>query len=212
MTISKQEVDQMAIFMRALNGEPSQPVARASDEQQNIAPSAIYNTSSEIATQDMKVILERFYRAADGAVGKVNDEAVHDRSLREALVTERTPHGSRVGDWEIQVREEGKRKYYDVVQTSGAACIASDLMLYEAAYGLVRILNEGGKLNSQEAINLLRYEQNYVSAVNDAVLCKHYLVKNPRDARTPVFEAKYSAAKQRAVTARDLVNAIAEQY
>jgi hypothetical protein len=211
MTISRQEVDQMANFMRALNGTPSQPVSGA-DFPTGAAQPAMYNTSNETATQDMKLILERFYAAADGAVNKVNEEAIHDRSLREALVTERTDHGSRVGDWEIQVREEGKRKYYDVVQTEGSACIASDLLLYEAAYGLVRILNEGGKLNSREAINLLRYEQSYASAVNDAVRCKHYLVKNPKDVRTPVFEAKYSAAKQRAITARDLVNAIADQY
>lgn len=204
MTVSKNEVDQMASFMRALN-------ASSVEEQHSLdKPVRTVPVESESATQEMKIILERFHAAAGGAVTKVNEEAVYDRDLREALVTERTSRGARVGNWEILVHEHGKRKFYDVVHIDGISCIAADLVLYEAAHGLVRILNEGGRLNSREAVNLLRAEQDYTSAVNDAVLYRHYM-KNPKDARIAVFEAKYSAAKQRAITARNMVTSIAEQ-
>lgn len=203
MTPSKQEVDQMASFIRTLSATTSEePVA---------APSTRLDEGTITDGQQMKSILSRFYAATDNAVNSLTHEAIHDRELREALITERTPNGSRIGDWEIRLREEGKRKFYDIVQEGGGVCIASDLLLYEAAHGLVRILNSGGRLNSIPAINLLRAEQDYAAALNDAVLYRHYLVKHPKDVRSHVFEAKYSAAKHRAISARNKVVAIFEQ-
>lgn len=203
MTVNQQDIDQMAMFMRALKGEHPAPTDLATPSQKPVAAGA---------SQEMKLILERFHTAAGNAVTKVNDEAAYDRDLREALMTERTDAGSRIGDWNIEMRQEGKRKFYNVVQADGATCIATDLLLYEAAHGLVRILNNGGRLNSKAAINLLRAEQEYAGALNDAVLYKHYLVKNPNDRRVGIFEAKYSAATRRAISAREEVFAIADQH
>ena len=207
MTPNKQEVDQMANFMRALNTQPSAlaPAMLLSEQQEPAISRTPLSPGAIGGIQEMKSILERFYTASQS----ITEEASSDPELREALMTERTSRGSRIGEWEIQVREDGKRKFYDVVQIDGSACIASDLLLYEAAHGLVRILNGGGKLNSKPALGLLRAEQDYASALNDAVLYKHYIVKNPRGARTPIYEAKYSAAKQRAIAARDTVTSFA---
>ena len=88
------------------------------------------------------------------------------------------------------------------MRSDGTTCIAENLFLYEAAHGLVRILNAGGKINSREAMGLLRAEDDYATALNEAARYKHYITKNPRDARKSVFEAKFSAARQRAIQAR----------
>ena len=173
MTVSKHDIDQMSNFMRALNVENTSSASLREPEGARADTRAPVRSDSR-ATYEMKTILERFHAAAGDAVGKLNEDATYDRDLREALVTERTVHGSRIGNWEIRVREDGSRKFYDVVQIDGSVCIASDLLLYEAAHGLVRILNSGGKVNSYETINLLRAEQDYASALNDAVLYKHY--------------------------------------
>jgi hypothetical protein len=211
MTVSRDEVNQMASFMRALNT----PETFEADYQPTPLAESIHRPRSSPTVipgvQEMKDILTRFHAAADGAVQRATTEAASNAVLREALITERTPHGTRIGGWEIQMRQDGKRKFYDVVTGDGTNCIASDLTLYEAAHGLVRILNNGGRLNSQDAINLLRAEQDYTCALNDAVLYKHYLTKNPHDKRVAVFEAKYSAAKSRAIIARDNVTAISER-
>jgi hypothetical protein len=204
MPVNKDDIAQMAGFMRALNApEQHEPGIQLSEQNQPSSGSMRSGSIDQTATQDMKLILERFYTAADNAADIVNDQATYDRELREALHTEETPGGSRIGNWEITIREEGRRKFYNVGQ--GEVYIASDLLLYEAAQGLVRILNNGGRLNSPQAINLLRLEQVYASALNDAVLYKHYLVKHSHDPRLAVFEARYSAAKHRAITARDRI-------
>jgi hypothetical protein len=208
--VSREEVHQMTNFMRALNGN---------DEQTFSEPAAMTKSLTETrqhmplpvtadGTAEMKDVLTRFYAATDSAI---RESASGDAELREAMMTERTTHGSRIGGWEIEMRVEGKRKFYDVIQSGGATRIAADLTLYEAAHGLVRILNEGGRINSPQAINLLRAEQDYASALNDAVLYKHYLVKHPNDRRSRIFEARYSAATHRAVNARDKVYTISER-
>jgi hypothetical protein len=205
MTINQKEVDQMASFMRALSATEADasPILRNEAVQPNVV-------GTPSATHEMKLILERFHAAADNTAVKVTEQAIYDPELREALTMEQTPRGSRIGVWEIEMREEGKRRFYSVEQSG--ITIATDLLLYEAAHGLVRILNGGGRMNSPQAINLLRLEQDYTSALNDAVLYKHYLVKNPRDDRIRVFEARYSAAKHRAIMARDRIAAISDRY
>lgn len=221
MTVSRQEIDQMASFMRALSGgdagedsTPATPRSRLSESgytADNQAPSrdAVPTVQRPVGrdTDEMKAILERFHAAADNTVA----QSQGDRRLREALVTERTPRGSRIGEWEINARTEGRRTFYDVVAPDGSTAIASDLLLYEAAHGLVRILNGGGRINSAEAINLLRAEQQYAAALNEAVLYKHYLATKKRDARFPVFETRYGNACRKAVEARDRVYDLAER-
>jgi hypothetical protein len=205
----------MAGFMRALNATPARETPTA--ETTSATPTTVTGSSD---VQAMKTILQRMYgddnhserarliESIEDVSTRVSHEARHDRELRAALMTERTDDGARIGDWQIRVREDGKRKFYNVVQTATNICIAEDLLLYDAACGLIRILNEGGRLNSKEAVSLLRAEQDYAGALNNAIVYKHYLVKHPNDKRAAVFEARYSDAKQRALTARDKVGQI----
>lgn len=154
----------------------------------------------------MKAILERFHNAADNVLSEVPI----DRSLRESLRMEPTPHGARMGSWEIVVHQSGKRKLYDVVHTATQDTIAADLMLYEAACGLARQLNEGGHINSKIVMELLRAEQSYAGAVHDMVLYKHHLTKSPNSPRRPIYEDRYGAAKRQAVAFRDQVKKLSE--
>ena len=193
--IDRSEVNQMAKFMAAL----SAPEATAN-------PTVATPQVGDPAVAEMKTILERFHAATDHVI----TEATYDHELREALVTESTASGARIGSWEIQVHLSGQHKLYDVVNVINGEALAVDLLLYEAARGLVRILNEGGRINSGEAIELLRAEQEYGSRVHDMVLYKHRLTKNATSPRRTVFEARYGDAKRRAILARERVCRLAE--
>jgi hypothetical protein len=189
--IDRSEVNQMAKFIAAMNSSGG-----GDSKTTNAAPPA------DGAVAAMKTILEKFHSAADNVV----TDASYDRPLREALVTEATSTGARVGSWEIRVNQEGHYKQYEVVNVVSGEPLASNLLLYEAAHGLVRILNEDGRINSVDAIALLRAEQEYGARVHDMVLYRHRLDKAaPNDPRLMVFEARYSDAKRRAMTAREQV-------
>lgn len=194
--IERTEVDQMAKFMAALT--PSQRTPQSS------TPTETPTLSADVA--EMKAILERFHAAAENVVA----DAPFDRVLREALATEATPQGARIGAWEIRVNQSGPSRRYDVVSALNGQPLASDLLLYEAAQGLARILNAGGRINSPAAIELLRAEQEYNSRVGDMILYKHRLAKQPNSPRVTVFEARYSDARRRAVAARARVGKLAQ--
>ena len=70
------------------------------------------NLPSTDGVAAMKTILERFHSAADNVV----TDAPHDRVLREALATEETTRGARIGSWEIRVNQDGRYKQYEVVR------------------------------------------------------------------------------------------------
>jgi hypothetical protein len=193
--IERSEVAQMAKFMQALDN-PSETAASAGGAV----------GATDVA--EMKAILERFYAAADHVV----TEAVSDRELREALATEPTPNGARIGAWEIRAYQSGQHKLYDVVNGTTGQPLAAALLLYEAAHGLVRMLNNGGRINSPDAIELLRAEQEYGSRVHDMALFKHRLLRQPTDPRAGVFEARYLDAKRRATQARERVSRLAESH
>lgn len=192
--VERAEIDQMAKFIAAMNGTSAEvPVTAATP--------TVPRPVGDPAIAEMKTILERFHSATDNVIA----EAAYDRNLREAMITEPTEHGARIGSWEIKVSGDGSRKLYDVVHAESGEALASDLMLYEAAHGLARILNNGGRINSREAIELLQTEQDYAGSVHDMVLFKHRITKNTNSPRLHIFEARYGDAKRRALTARSRV-------
>ena len=181
--VEQSEIAQMSKFMAALG-----------DDSPTSADTPRPTTVSDPSVTAMKTILEKFHAAA----GDLITDDANDAELREALLTESIKDGVRIGIWEIHSHYSGKRRLYDVVG-GGGDVIARDLMLYEAARRLVSILNDGGHLNCREAIEVLRTEQDYASAIHDMVLFRHQMTKYPESPRAPIFEARYSEAKRRAL-------------
>jgi hypothetical protein len=181
--VDQSEIQQMNKFMAALDG----------------GGSAVATTAPGTDSIDaMKTILERFHSATDNLLADTRDA-----ELQEAMLTEQTKLGAKIGGWEICARQSGRRRLYDVVHSATQERVAADLMLYEAARRLVRILNGGGHLNCQEAVNILRSEQEYAGAIHDMVLFRHKLTKYPTSPRAAIFEARYDDAKRRALIARN---------
>ncbi len=198
--IERSDVDQMAKFMLAVenHNKPSSNVANS------VTPSKPVITGD---VAEMKAILERFHSATDNVLA----EAEFDADLRESLLTEKIDNGARIGGWEIVANKTDKTKMYDVINSTTREKIAADLLLYEAAYGLVQYLNNGGYINSVEMLNLLRAEQAYANAVHDVRLYKHHIKKSPNSSRVSIYEDRYQAASRAAETAKRLVEKLSKR-
>lgn len=202
--VEKSEIDQMAKFMAAMGGDMDYSGGAIPS---TTAVSRAPNMVGDGDVAEMKLILERFHAAADTVIA----EAPSDRDLRDSLAMELTETGARYGGWEIVVKKTGKRSLYDVIHTETNEKIASDLMLYEAAVGLARHLNDNGYVNSGILLEMLRSEQDYAGAVNDMIIYRHHLAKSPNSPRKPIYETRYGVAKRKAVTARDQVYRLSER-
>lgn len=169
------------------------------------------NPMSDPNVAQMRGILERFYHAAEQSIGKVVREAPHDRPLREALLTEPVADGVRMGEWEIRAIGEGKRRAYDVVRCGESTPLVAELALYEVAFGLVRLLNEGKALNTSPVLALLHEERRYHGALSEAIRLRQRLAQADLPApRRTIFSARYDAAKQQALAARAQITNLVE--
>jgi hypothetical protein len=173
VTVSSQERDAMAKLLSIMNGQSvtleesnslpvSQPVELAGPGQ-----------PSRRDVEAMAQVLRKLEFAVDQTSSHMITESAHDSNLKEALLTNVTTDGVQIGIYKIQQgldesRVAGKQ-YYNVINSVSGHVIASELSLYEAAHGLVRLLNSGHYVNSPQVIKLLNAESSYTSHKIDAV-------------------------------------------
>jgi hypothetical protein len=196
MTVDKKAVDEMARILSALNGNAGAMTENYSEPGR--VPVGLDDNPA--AKKDaMKVILE----AMNGAVGRsiVEDTRfpVVDHPMDEAIMTETFDGGIRIGEWEIRTIE---KNLYDVGRSGEPESLVRDIGLYEAAVGLVRLLNSGKAMNSPDVLALLTTERTYSESVADAIRYARLLRVRNTDPKVPVWEARYSDSKMRAAQAR----------
>lgn len=153
----------------------------------------------------MKSILEAF-NGSQSLDKRLADRSETNRELREALVTEVTDRGTRVGSWEIIINEnEEGLKNFDVTNVHTGEPIASNLTVYDAALGIARYLNEGMTINSREIRDILNVEASYDSSRRDAANFKSRMETFSRSGnatRAGIMEARYVESLDKAKSAR----------
>ena len=153
----------------------------------------------------MKSILEAF-NGSQSLDKRLADRSETNRELREALVTEVTDRGTRVGSWEIIINENGEGlKNFDVTNVHTGEPIASNLTVYDAALGIARYLNEGMTINSREIRDILNVEASYDSSRRDAANFKSRMETFSRSgnaSRAGIMEARYVESLDKAKSAR----------
>lgn len=207
--MDRASIDDMARLMRLMNGETDLPqtTGRISAPHTSSAP------KGDPEVEAMKVILERLNQASGEVVERLYEEAEHDHELGEALATDTTEHGARIGGWEIRVNEVGiGDRRYDVVNAVTKEPIAKDLFLYEAAYGLVKHLNQGVTINDRRVRHLLRIEEEFVRNRTDAASHKRRrdrLNDQGDEVGAAIAEDRFDESKRRAIIARDRLQHLA---
>lgn len=129
--------------------------------------------------QKEPVLAERVETAAniieqriETPIQTIISRAEADAELRDALVTEKTTNGVRVGAWEICKNEGGRVASYDVVRIDTREVLAKDLSIYDAAVGITSALNAGETINSPKVRKILVAEARYAQHRQSAAL--HY--------------------------------------
>lgn len=197
MTISREQADAMGRLLAAMD-EATGGVAYPESEEGASAPVL----TEKKGDNALNGILESFRNATDDTL----EEADGDHEFSLALETAPTKSGGvRMGSWEISVRqEEGFGKYYDVSHTMTKEPIASDLRLYEAAYGIVKALNEGETFTSPRVKAIVDLENDYARALSDAVNFASRM-KITEGMKHDVAEARYGEARRQALTAKSAI-------
>ncbi len=174
--------------------------------------SASYSSASVVPVSSkevdsMKDLLSKLNHLGEGTATEVAGSARNNRELSEAIRTVRKP--DRVvfdNKFEIRIVEEDNKKRFDVVDSYGAT-IAADLFLYESAYAIVKLLNNGVPALDPKIRQIVGFEEQYGAARQDAVRFKkrHAISES---AQKDIYAAKYQRARDTALEAKHQVQEI----
>jgi hypothetical protein len=217
MTVSNEEKEAMSRLLQIMNGQkvntptavPSSPITAAPVEL--AGPGQV--TRAEVDA--MSQVLTRL----NNVVGQVSTdillESDKNPELAQALVTETTASGVKIGRYEIRINQDDSRlvnkQHYSVVNKISGEVLAHELGLYEAAHGLVKMLNSGQYINSQGVRELLEAEAAYTSHKMDAIRFKRRAKKSLLEGKAhnnDLFEARREAAMDKAMAAKARVKKI----
>lgn len=204
MTIDRNAIDDMTRLMSILNEKSNLDDAPLTEEviaegiEVVVAPASHVDPNVDA----MKAILERFQSTASSIFES------EDPDVREALQTEQTATGARIGSWEIVVHDGDDHRQYDVVHSATREPIAKNLYVYEAAYGLAKRLNEGVTINDKRVRALLRLEEDFAKHRDDAAHFRKRtksLREKGEDVRAAISEDRYDDAQRRAIDAHERI-------
>lgn len=213
MAVDPQDKDFMVGLLNKMNGIDAGDFTSAPR-----ASGPVSHSAGDEGKQDMINILNRLHAVTESTepVPTMAPTIAPER-VSVALQTERTQMGTRVGSWEIQIiKEERGDKIvdtYDVVHVTTGEPIAKALRMYEAAHGLVILLNRGEPLNGKSIRELLDLEETYTRNYIDAVrFRKRHAAssKAGKHAEADIFESRYMAARQHAMTAKERLSDLYE--
>lgn len=210
MTVSPQERAAMARLMQIMEGKT--PAAESYSHSVSHEEPVVLAGPGQVTQQDVQAMAD-VLRRLEGAVNNTSAhmvlESTQDRQLQEALITEPTQDGVKIGVYQIrqgldESRVAGKQ-FYSVINRATGETVAHELSLYEAAHGLVRLLNMGKFFNSQETRKLLEAESAYTSHKIDAVRYHRMMRKAERaqdPTRASLMETRKQASMDRAMQAK----------
>ncbi len=207
--VDPKETDAMKRLMQIMSGGTPQ---HATSDGVPIVESARHG---EPDVDAMKDILQRFYSATTNAATTLHEDAQSSPEVRNALVTERTPRGAKVGSWEIRVNQVNEKlKTFDVSNVLTGDSIAMELRLYEAAHALVKLLNAGHGINTTVVREVLSVEESFCKHYLDAVSFRHTVRNCQRlneSRRAHVAEDRYAEARRKALLAREQLRRLNER-
>lgn len=204
--VTPEEKEEMARILRAMSGEaPSPRPSRVSlSENSNLSPGA-----SSHDTQAMKEVLSKFNNISNLVVNDMLTEGVRSPEVNEALNTQRTQEGVKIGRYQIHIKEDQSRvagkQYFSIYNSLTNDVIADDISLYETALGAVRMLNSGRFANSKEVMNLFEQDAQYTSHKIDATMFRRKMLSSKDASKKDIYESRYQASLDRCMAVKKTI-------
>ena len=210
MTVSSEDKAAMARLLQIMEGKTPTPITPIYNSTDIVDP-VVLAGPGQVTQRDVQAMAD-VLRKLNGAIGDVSStmvtESQYDPQLKEALVTTRNTDGVKIGAYQIKINQNDDRmvnkQSFSVINKISGETIAHELGLYEAAHGLVKLLNAGNFVNSIPVRELLETEAAYTSHKMDAIRYKKRMKKAQmtNDASFGLFEARRQNSMDRAMIAK----------
>jgi len=228
--VSREDSDEMARLNRIMNGERPAPTAASRTTsagapnpndiilQEGVSGEDISNMAEIMKNFSSATGVTSFKSLHDTATGiaeNIVKESKNSPELRDALFTEKTDSGMRVGSWEITKHQRAgitskNESIYRVNNIKTGQQIKAQFMVMESASTVVKLLNEGSSFSHPVIQQIAKYEIEYREMRKQALEEKQFwqrAKKNDNEFKQNLYEAKFDAAKSKALLIRErLIN------
>ncbi len=215
MTVSAEDKAAMNRLLQIMNGERVTDPVRSSVQQSSPLELAGAGQVTRGDVDAMAQVLTRLNNVVGQVSADILLESHQNNEIKEALSTESTATGVKIGCYEIKINLDESRlvnkQNYSVVNKITGEILAHELGLYEAAHGLVKMLNSGVYINSQSVRELLEAEAAYTSHKQDAIRFKRRAKKSLNVGSTHehgLYEARQISSMDKAMSAKARVKKI----
>lgn len=213
MTVSPEERDAMAKILRMMGGEDPGPRATLTESATSVelaGPGQV--TKADVDA--MSMVLGKLNSISNHVVDSMITESSITPQVSEALQTERTKDGVKVGRYQILVKEDSSRiagkQFYSIYNSLTNDTIADDISLYETALAVVRLLNSGKFANSSEVRKLFEQDDSYSSHKVDAIMFKRKMNSVVDPSKRNIYESRYQASLDRCMAAKKNIKLLAK--
>ena len=214
--VTPEDTNAMARILRALNGEAPEPMTptRLNEQSSNQVELAGPGQITKKDVDAMASVMTRLNSLSNQVVDNMITEGSDTSQLSEALYTERTATGVKVGRYQIMIKEDAKRlagkQFYSIYNSLTNDTIADDISLYETALSVVRLLNNGRFANSSEVRKLFEQDDTYTSHRIDALTYKRRLATVTDPAKRDIFESRFQASLDRCMAAKRIIKTLSK--
>lgn len=207
--VTQEDRNAMMRLKAIMNGEPV-PVMESQrgpmHQMMPPGPPILGGAASREEVDAMADVLTRLNSLSNNVVDTMLTESVSTPEVSDALYTERTQTGVKIGRYQILIKEDITRtagkQYYSIFNSLTNDTIADDISLYETAISVVRLLNNGKFANSQEVRKLFECDESYSSHKVDAIMFKRRLKTSKDPVKQDIYESRYQASLDRAMIAK----------
>ena len=222
MTVSSEDKEAMARLLQIMEGKTPTPISASTSQNNSVSTdSVILAGPGQVTQRDVQAMAD-VLKKLNGAIGDVSatmvTESQFDPQLKEALTTVKNNDGVKIGAYQIKIHQNDDRmvnkQSFSVINKITGETIAHELGLYEAAHGLVKMLNAGNFVNSLPIRELLEAEAAYTGHKLDAVRYKKRMKKaaSTNDASYDLYEARRQSSMDRAMIAKAKVKKLYESF
>lgn len=209
MTVSPEERDAMARLLSIMDGSPMPSIEKTAMLNEGTGRPVELAGPGSVTQADvnaMASVLHRLNDLSNHVVDGMISEGQALPKVAEALNTQRTEDGVKVGRYQIMIKEDQARiagkQYYSIYNSLTNDIIADEISLYETALSVVRLLNSGKFANSSEVRKLFEQDDLYTSHKVDAILFKRKMNKSSDRSKRDIFESRYQASLDRCMAAK----------
>lgn len=230
---TKGDVDEMDRLRKIMAGDvdaraplPKQISDGRGGQQEAIVLSK-HPTSADIS--DMAKIMENFSKATgvksfksvhdvgSQAVQTLVDNSANNRSLKEALITEKTKDGGvKIGAWEIRKRQQESltkqpETVYYIKNTNTNETIKAKFLVLEGVRAIIKLLNQGVQFSDPKIKEIVQLEIRYRNLKQKALTEKIMWArakKNKNELKKELYEIKFDAVKSKALLIKEQIKNI----